>query len=179
MPMPTPSGKEKEDAFVNRCMGNATMKSEYSDDKQRLAVCYSSWRKSKGIKEKKARKKSPESLRKIVEYANRAMGKLPRPFVFGSMVVSEAFKSLRTALDGATKVRFGKDAYVQDFSNKELIVGFYRDRGVEVGPDGQEKYQKIGYKVSKGEVVFTTAAEVVQLTRRMKVLNCRLKILLN
>lgn len=39
--MPIPKRKENEDrqAFVSRCMGNETMKKDYPDNKQRIAIC--------------------------------------------------------------------------------------------------------------------------------------------
>jgi hypothetical protein len=39
MPLPTPNKNEKEDSFVSRCMSNDTMKKEFPDNDQRLAVC--------------------------------------------------------------------------------------------------------------------------------------------
>ena len=50
MPIPKPNKGEKEPDFISRCMGNNTMKKDYPDQKQRLAVCYSSWRQKKGEK---------------------------------------------------------------------------------------------------------------------------------
>ena len=47
MPLPSPKGKEKQSDFIGRCMGSAVMKKEYEDKDQRLAVCYSQWRKAK------------------------------------------------------------------------------------------------------------------------------------
>ena len=44
MPIPKPNSDESEESFVSRCMSNSTMMQEYSDEDQRLAVCYSSWR---------------------------------------------------------------------------------------------------------------------------------------
>ena len=49
MPLPVPKKSESKDDFISRCMGNETMKDEYPDNDQRLAVCYSQWKK----KEKK------------------------------------------------------------------------------------------------------------------------------
>ena len=49
--MPIPNPKENEDSkkFVARCMGNETMKKEYPDQKQRIAICLGQTRKkSKG-----------------------------------------------------------------------------------------------------------------------------------
>jgi hypothetical protein len=48
MPIPTPHKNEKQGEFIPRCMGDTVMKKDYSDQKQRLAVCFSAWRKAKG-----------------------------------------------------------------------------------------------------------------------------------
>lgn len=45
MPMPRPRVGEAQNKFINRCMASDIMQSEYSDGKQRLAVCYSQWRR--------------------------------------------------------------------------------------------------------------------------------------
>jgi len=47
MPLPTPRDEEEQSAFINRCMGDELMNSEYPDQKQRVAVCYSQWRRRK------------------------------------------------------------------------------------------------------------------------------------
>jgi hypothetical protein len=39
MPIPQPNPNEDKEKFVSRCMSNETMKKEYSDSKQRVAVC--------------------------------------------------------------------------------------------------------------------------------------------
>ena len=48
--MPIPSRKQNEDRqkFVSRCMGNETMKKEYPDTKQRVAICLGQTKKGKG-----------------------------------------------------------------------------------------------------------------------------------
>lgn len=43
MPIPKPNTGEKRQDFISRCMGDSTMTSEYSDNKQRLAVCSASF----------------------------------------------------------------------------------------------------------------------------------------
>lgn len=50
MPIPNKKKGESQQDFVSRCMGNKTMLSEFPDQKQRAAVCYSKWRRSKGEK---------------------------------------------------------------------------------------------------------------------------------
>jgi len=47
MPIPTPREGEEQKEFIGRCM--KAMNEEFPDNKQRNAVCYSTWRKSKGI----------------------------------------------------------------------------------------------------------------------------------
>ena len=44
MPIPKPTGGEKQSDFISRCMGNDIMVSEYPDQKQRAAICHTSWR---------------------------------------------------------------------------------------------------------------------------------------
>lgn len=39
MPIPKKKPNEDKDKFVSRCMGNETMKKEYPDQKQRVAIC--------------------------------------------------------------------------------------------------------------------------------------------
>jgi hypothetical protein len=47
--MPIPSRKQNEDnnVFVSRCMGSETMKKDYPDEKQRVAICLGQIKKSK------------------------------------------------------------------------------------------------------------------------------------
>lgn len=47
MPLPQPSKGEAEKDFISRCAGNSTMVSEYPDNKQRLAICYSQYKRHK------------------------------------------------------------------------------------------------------------------------------------
>ena len=44
MAIPNPKGGEKEDDFMSRCMSDGHMGTAYSDQDQRLAVCFNSWR---------------------------------------------------------------------------------------------------------------------------------------
>jgi len=47
MPIPKPRENEKESEFIGRCMGDEVMNRDYPDSKQRVAVCYNSWREKK------------------------------------------------------------------------------------------------------------------------------------
>jgi phage head maturation protease len=44
MPIPKPRSDEDQDEFIGRCMSDETMQSEYPDQEQRAAVCFSQWR---------------------------------------------------------------------------------------------------------------------------------------
>jgi len=48
MPIPSPKDNEKSKDFVSRCMSDETMKKDYKDSKQRIAVCLGQTKKSKG-----------------------------------------------------------------------------------------------------------------------------------
>lgn len=45
MPIPKPESNEDKQKFVQRCMSNDTMKKEYPDSKQRVAICYGQTRR--------------------------------------------------------------------------------------------------------------------------------------
>ena len=45
MSLPTPRTGEAESDFISRCAGDDAMNSEYPDTDQRVAVCYSQWRR--------------------------------------------------------------------------------------------------------------------------------------
>ena len=47
MPLPKPKNKEKKSEFVSRCIGDNQTGKDFPDQKQRVAVCYSQWDKSK------------------------------------------------------------------------------------------------------------------------------------
>ena len=47
MPLPKPRKSEKEDDFIDRCMGDEVMVEEYPDESQRRAVCQTQWDESK------------------------------------------------------------------------------------------------------------------------------------
>ena len=43
MPIPTPNPNEEKKEFIQRCMENETMVSEYKNTDQRLAICSTSY----------------------------------------------------------------------------------------------------------------------------------------
>lgn len=50
MPIPSPRGgksPESKNEFIARCMGDSIMKTDYKDNKQRIAICFSQWERKK------------------------------------------------------------------------------------------------------------------------------------
>jgi hypothetical protein len=47
MPIPKPKKNEENNAFVSRCMSNETMKKDFPNNKQRIAVCLGQTKKTK------------------------------------------------------------------------------------------------------------------------------------
>lgn len=43
--MPKPKKKEKQSDYISRCMGDDKMINDFPEQDQRLAVCYSYWKK--------------------------------------------------------------------------------------------------------------------------------------
>src|SRR5215475_227302 len=48
MPLPKPSKGQTLDEWISACMGHETMKKDYPDTDQRLAVCFSQWEQVHG-----------------------------------------------------------------------------------------------------------------------------------
>lgn len=59
LPIPKPIKNEAQSEYISRCMSNPIMK-EY-EQKQRLAICYSTWRNSK-------RKRTTQETQEIIEW---------------------------------------------------------------------------------------------------------------
>lgn len=46
MPIPSPRKNEKQNDFISRCMHNFPDDSNIKDNSQRVAVCYTQWKKT-------------------------------------------------------------------------------------------------------------------------------------
>ena len=76
-------------------------------------------------------------------------------------IKEEKFFSLRAELESAIKAKAGKKAWIQDFSNEEVIYRVYTDGG-EINAEGEDIYYKINYKISGNEVELTGDAKKVE-----------------
>lgn len=89
----------------------------------------------------------------------------------GTMKIAEVFFSLRSALEAAVRLKFGKKAWIQDFSNKQVVYYVYREAGRDIDAEGEDVYYKISYKVVKGDVELVGAPESVNRTVRYEQLD--------
>jgi uncharacterized protein (UPF0264 family) len=97
-----------------------------------------------------------EKYRKVLFFRYKDQ---PRGFTFSPVV--EAFVSLRDALEKAVSLRFGRDAFVHDFSNKEVVVGYSKSdiRAMSSWESGE--YDKVVYKLKAGVVIIAAAIKKV------------------
>ena len=51
MPLPTPRPNDNRETFLQRCMADATMASDFPERTQRFAVCVAQWSEARGNKE--------------------------------------------------------------------------------------------------------------------------------
>lgn len=64
MPIPSPRKGESQDKFISRCMGDSVMNKEFPEQKQRAAVCFSTWREKSQKKGKASTKKGGSNARR-------------------------------------------------------------------------------------------------------------------
>jgi hypothetical protein len=72
MPLPTPKPDESRDEWLERCMGNEAMNTEFPDQEQRAAVCNRTWQEAQADKGGEIETKSLESL----EIKNESTGEV-------------------------------------------------------------------------------------------------------
>ncbi len=69
MPLPKPKKDEEENKWIERCMGNETMKKDFDDNDQRLAVCYQIWKD----KDKEEKSMKPNMDEEEQDFMDRCM----------------------------------------------------------------------------------------------------------
>lgn len=71
------------------------------------------------------------------------------------MATTEAFVSLRTELEKAVSYKFGKEAFVHDFSNKEVVIGFSKSDIRPISSWESGEYDKTNFALKKDKIVFS------------------------
>jgi hypothetical protein len=141
--MPIPQKKENEDKqqFVARCMGNETMKQDYPDSKQRVAVCLGQTKKSKG----NLLEQVLEILGLSLAYDCKSCDDSEEPLSISNLVIPK----------DEDYIDFGENSEEYDLSH--LTAAEYQGRKVTLNkpfrtPDGPKKFA-VYTKNDKGTVV--------------------------
>jgi len=144
MPIPKPRPGEKQQVFIGRCMKVVSKIDSFRPKNVQLGMCYSSWKNAKGIKEVFCIMKK---IRKIVERIKAERQKVPKFYAKVEFKkIQEQFVSIDQALRAAVDKAYGKDAWLRDFSDKEVVFR------TQFQPEGE--YQKVGYKIAGGIASF-------------------------
>jgi len=145
MPIPTPGQDETKDEFIERCMGDETMKEEYPDGDQRLAVCMTQW---DGRQERGEKVQRPQREIRMAEIrAVEPVGDEHEMIVEGRAIIYESPTVLfeidgvryyeviaRGALDGADL----KDVpFKYNHSDNVMVMARTRNKTLELIPDEQ------------------------------------------
>jgi len=60
MPLPSPRNQEEKNKFISRCLSDDNMHKEFKNNQQRVAVCFSLYKKAKRAAETKAGEEQEE-----------------------------------------------------------------------------------------------------------------------
>ena len=171
MPVPKPRKGEVQKKFVPRCMSKLKVTDPNRPNIQRFAMCMSSWRSVHGGKPPVKKETFMSKIKRIIKSVRRLKTeKYRKKFFFhyadriADKIVGEAFLSLRAALEKAVSLRFGQDAFVHDFSNKEVVIGYHKSDIIPMSSWESGEYDKVVYKLKAGAVLF--AAEVKKVTKK-------------
>lgn len=107
---------------------------------------------------------SLESL-DIVSYPSFKNAALGTQNLFESVnqLIEKKFFSLRQSLEAAIKIKAGKKAWIQDFSNDEVIYRVYSNNA-EIDAESEDIYYKISYKISGENIELVGDAKKVERT---------------
>jgi len=165
MPIPTPRTGESDSEFIERCMTDAVMVSEY-DTEQRLAICYSELQEGKAMERKSLRfeVKALDETEGIFEgYAATFTSK---PDSYGDVIERGAFS--KTLQENASRIKIlwqhstwdpiGRPLEMREddsglYVKGKLSLGVQRAReALELMRDGVVTEMSIGYETVKDVV---------------------------
>lgn len=140
MPIPSPKDNENSQDFVSRCMGDETMKKDYKDSKQRIAVCLGQTKKSKG----NILDQVLEILGLSLAYECENCGS-EEPLSISNLIIPK----------DEDYVDFGEDT--EEYDTSHVFASEYQGRKVTLNkpfrtPDGPKKFS-VYVKNDKGNVV--------------------------
>lgn len=84
-------------------------------------------------------------------------------YSYGGLSITELFTSLRDELKGAVAIKYGKNIWIDDFSDAEVVFSKDMEIGrTEYDEEGNRIYYRCSYMVKDGEVAITSDAVVVK-----------------
>jgi len=141
MPIPSRRKDEDKDKFISRCMGDEVMKRDYSDTKQRVAVCLGQTQKTKS-----------NILDQVLEILGFSLA-----YDCESCEEPEELLTLSNLIIPKSEdyIDFGED--IEEYDVSHLIASEYQGRKVTLNkpfrtPDGPKK-SAVYVKNDKGKVV--------------------------
>lgn len=102
-----------------------------------------------------------QTAKRLLEYSGSIS--LARPM--------EMFFSLQNMLSKAVSLKFGKDAFLHDFSDKEAIIGYRKSDTRPIDSWESGEYEKITYKLKNGEVKWDGVVSPVTKTTQYESLD--------
>lgn len=143
MPVPTPRGGESQDKFISRCMSSLADTDPDRPQKQRIAMCFSSWRKARGGKAPKESIKylKPVTLKEALE--NRA-------WIGGTAIAATTSRNNNTyKVEGLEKNK--------TLEGTNLSVGHSEDPANIVGRIEETEWDKKNGNLNYKAQIFNTA----------------------
>lgn len=141
MPLPKPKESEDKDKFINRCMADKTMLSEFPDEKQRYAVCLAQFNKKDQKMAEIPREIRMAEIRALEPADQNEMIVEGRAIVYDSPTVMYEIDGIkyyeviqRGALEGADL----RDVpFKYNHSNSVMVMARTRNKTLELIPDDQ------------------------------------------
>jgi HK97 family phage prohead protease len=161
MPIPKPNTGEKQDEFIERCMGNDIMKEDFPDNKQRLAVCFKQWRGEDSLDIEIERRNvsltefrlSEEKQPKIIGHA-AMFNQLSEPlFDFREKIAPGAFK--KSLKQDDIRALFNHDANYPLGRNKSGTLKLKEDNEglyIEIDPPNTTWAKDLQESIRRGDI---------------------------
>ncbi len=141
MPLPKPKEGEDKDKFINRCMVDKTMLSEFPDEKQRYAVCLAQFNKKDQKMAEIPREIRMAEIRALEPADQNEMIVEGRAIVYDSPTVMyeiDGIKYYEMIQRGALESADLKDVpFKYNHSNSVMVMARTRNKTLELIPDDQ------------------------------------------
>jgi len=134
MPLPKPNKSEDKNKFISRCVSDSSMKSEFPDNDQRFAVCYSIFdrsRKSKTDEDFNAEIDKINSLEKKLDNVSHIEDLQEGPVNTGYKIVGYDGKKAFSLYDTKTAIDINKGDVIEDpngiylGTEEQFVLDFY------------------------------------------------------